>query len=154
MPQSGWRDDVKRLTADEVINLLRRATESANDAQLARWLGIPQTTVSGWRKRHVIPYEACARVAAETGTSMDVLVFGDHLPPTRNPGLIHRDAFRLALWRTQPGDRVHPLVHVLEHTITFYNDLVSAAYERGAEINLEDHVKFELGIYERKSKPG
>ncbi len=77
-----------------VLDILKALTDAKNDAELARRLDVPQSTVSSWRKRDVIPYEACAKIAAETGTSLDWMLFGSG---TRVRGAgIDLDLLRLA----------------------------------------------------------
>jgi hypothetical protein len=63
-------------SAEDVFQRLREATGSESDADLARNLEIAPTTISTWRSRDVVPYEACAKVAIEKGISLDKLIFG------------------------------------------------------------------------------
>lgn len=47
-----------------------------NDHQLAKKVGIAQTTISTWRKRGKVPYEFCVNIAQDYKRSVDWVLFG------------------------------------------------------------------------------
>lgn len=65
------------IDANAVFERLRAAVGAENDNQLANKTGVPQTTISTWRKKNVVPFELCAKVASLYNKSMDHLIFGD-----------------------------------------------------------------------------
>lgn len=144
---------LKPLTTEEVLWRLRVATDSPNDAQLAKHLDIPQSTVSAWKKRGVIPYEACVKVAIERGMSLDVFIFGDILP--RGSGLtpIHNELFEiswnLALKMTDSQD-----INVIkDKAIEVYNSRAKFAEKMRGRIEIEDLIneyKMTDSVYNSK----
>lgn len=139
----------RRLSADQVVDGLRTATQSENDAQLARWLGIPQTTVSGWRKRSVIPYDACARVAEKTGLSLDGLVFGEQRPPQINVGTVHKVLFEWAALRVFESRFTQELEEEISEVIELYNDIMLFS---GGGNNMEWLAEYEKRAQARKAE--
>jgi hypothetical protein len=65
----------KKAQADERIQRLRGIYGAANNAALARELGVKKMTVSSWRKRGV-PDSVCVQVAKDKGVSLDWLLYG------------------------------------------------------------------------------
>lgn len=51
-----------------------------SDAELARVLGIPASTVANWKSRGSVPVAVCLRAAADNNISLDWLVFGVEFP--------------------------------------------------------------------------
>lgn len=52
------------------------ATGSKSDSELARFLGLAQSSVSGFRKRGWLPLEQYIKVAEQTDTPLDWLILG------------------------------------------------------------------------------
>lgn len=57
--------------AIEIIDRLKNTLRAGSDSELARRLGVPQTTVSAWRQRGRIPPGAIARIAVAIGRSVE-----------------------------------------------------------------------------------
>ena len=95
-------------SADEVIERLKAATGSDNDAQLARSLDVPPTTVSTWRKRGVVPYEACVRVALQKNIWLDQLVFGERSFVGLEARLLDTALLRKCVEQMLSFHRIHP----------------------------------------------
>ena len=51
-----------------------------SDAELARVLGIPASTVANWKSRGSVPVAVCLKAAADNNISLDWLVFGVEFP--------------------------------------------------------------------------
>jgi Bacteriophage CI repressor helix-turn-helix domain len=62
--------------ADEVIERMRDALALKSDAALADYLGLPETTVSCWRRRNSIPYPECAELAMRGAARLEWLLTG------------------------------------------------------------------------------
>lgn len=60
-----------------VLERMRIATQSKNDAQLATHLGVARSVVSSWKTRGNIPYAQCGQICEEKGISMDWLLTGE-----------------------------------------------------------------------------
>lgn len=73
------------LNSDEVIERMKKALEITTDIELARMLGVSKTTVSSWRKRNVIPYHECVKVAYYARDYLDWIISGTE--PKGYPGL-------------------------------------------------------------------
>lgn len=102
-----------------VLQRLREATGSDNDAELARRLGISQTTISTWRKRGIVPYEACAKVAIEKGVSLDKLIFGEDRLVALDPELLRKCVDVVFAYHRigpfDPKEFAEQLAHTYEH---------------------------------------
>ncbi len=90
-------NEPKLPSSEDVFQRLREALGSKTDAELARNLDIAPTTISTWRSRNVVPYEACAKVAIEKHMSLDRLVFGVNRPNDSREHRAHTLAIHLAL---------------------------------------------------------
>lgn len=62
---------------EDVLRRLKSVVGAENDHQLARKIGIAQTTVSTWRKRQKIPYEVCTNIARRYNKPLDWMLFGE-----------------------------------------------------------------------------
>ena len=51
-----------------------------SDAELARVLGIPASTVANWKSRGSAPVAVCLKAAADNNISLDWLIFGEEFP--------------------------------------------------------------------------
>lgn len=61
------------------VDVLRRVAElsgARNDSALARALGVSRQTLSSWRQRGNVPFEAAARFALEHDAPLDYLLLG------------------------------------------------------------------------------
>src|SRR5258708_7541594 len=63
-------------TVDDVLARVAGIVGAKNDAALARALKVSPQTLSSWRKRSTVPYEAIARFAADRNISLDHLILG------------------------------------------------------------------------------
>lgn len=63
-------------TLNEVLKRVAILCEAHSDAALARALSVSRQTVSTWRKRGTIPYEAITQFAHEKNVSLDYLLLG------------------------------------------------------------------------------
>ncbi len=122
----------------EIIDRLRFITESKNDAQLAKHLGVAQTTLSAWKTRGVIPYDACVKVAKEKGISLDVIIFGDVLP--RDTGLtpIHKELFEVC-WSLAQA-MTPDLNRAMSSVVDIYNKRVSFLEKLRGRITIEELI--------------
>lgn len=130
----------KPLQIDEVLHRLRLATQSENDAQLARALDIPQTTVSSWKKRGVIPYEACVRVAGERGISLDVLIFGDILPRDTGITPIHPELFDISWNLARAMMAVDDCNLIKSRAVEIYNARASTVERMRGRMTVEEWI--------------
>lgn len=144
--------DFQRPNANQVVDALRTATQSENDAQLARWLDIPQTTVSGWRKRGVIPYDACARVAEKTGVSLDGLIFGHQRSSRLKEGTIHKGLFEWAALRVFEGRYVGDLEEDINDIAEIYNDIMNMTGGSGTVESIGQFSELEKIAQARKAE--
>lgn len=55
---------------------LYEALGVSSDAQLARKLGIPASTISNWRSRGTVPHREALKIAEDEGFSLDWLLLG------------------------------------------------------------------------------
>lgn len=65
-------------SADAVIDRMRQALGPKSDADLARALGVPPSTVATWRHRNSVPYEHCVAIAANRGVNLNWLLLGQN----------------------------------------------------------------------------
>lgn len=65
-----------KLPVSDILDRLRGAYGAATETELARILGVPQTTLSSWKSRHSIPLSVLIFRAAELDISLDWLIFG------------------------------------------------------------------------------
>jgi hypothetical protein len=143
--------------AEEVLERLMLITDSKNDSQLAKWLEISQTTVSSWRSRNVVPYEACVKVAIKTKTSLDVIIFGEAVlnedVPTPIEGRLFETCWRLSEAISSKSDKP-----VRELAVSYYNARAKLFFTLGRfrntynyKIFLKDIEKHDLVMIEEIS---
>ncbi|POZ49867.1 helix-turn-helix domain-containing protein [Methylovulum psychrotolerans] len=59
-----------------VVERLKLLLKVDSDKSLAEELGISTPTVSSWRQRNSIPYEACIEIATKNNVRLDWLIIG------------------------------------------------------------------------------
>ncbi|WP_315368888.1 S24 family peptidase [Kingella oralis] len=58
------------------IDRAKIAIDAKSDSDLARWLGVATSVISGYRRRETVPLEQCIKIAEQTGVSLDWLILG------------------------------------------------------------------------------
>lgn len=64
------------LSLQPILDRLKERLDARNDSELATRLGIRPQLLSSWRKRNMIPWAACARLAWETGIDLHWIIDG------------------------------------------------------------------------------
>jgi hypothetical protein len=118
------------LVASEVIDRMREALLVATDAELSEALGVSKTTVSSWRTRNSVPFEACVRAAAEGITDLLWVLTGREYEtpkPSVHEGEIDFDLLRAAIYSrylvrsSNPGDAAYLAEGDTRFVINQYN---------------------------------
>ena len=79
------------------------ATQSKSDSELARFLGVAQSTIPGYRRRETLPLEQCIKIAERTGVSLDWLILGKgEAKPADVPA---EEQMLLTGWRQLPAEK-------------------------------------------------
>lgn len=65
------------INSDDILSRMRDALGVETDTQLATALDLPRATVSNWRYRNSIPFEACVSLAQSRGISLNWLLLGE-----------------------------------------------------------------------------
>jgi len=77
-------------TSSEIINTVKNRLGIKTDLELAGWLGVAQNTLSGWRSRGTLPYDAVVQAAIRHGISLDYLLLDQSSPlPWRIPEVVY-----------------------------------------------------------------
>lgn len=58
------------------IDRAKIAISAKSDSDLARWLDVATSVISGYRRRETVPLEQCIKIAERTGVSLDWLILG------------------------------------------------------------------------------
>jgi hypothetical protein len=134
-------------SAEDVFQRLREATGSESDADLARNLGIAPTTISTWRSRDVVPYEACAKVAIEKSISLDKLVFGVTRPNDSREARSQKLAVMVALHTAGAfkGD-IATILRNIEYQKSFFMGQVGRLIESGKYTEEEAFASIEADL--------
>ncbi len=93
-------DQAGALPVAEIIERLREAYGAANETDLARAMGVPQSTLSSWKSRGSIPISALLVQAGKLDISLDWLIRGWRTgdePRPGDPGQLDLEALGLAL---------------------------------------------------------
>lgn len=127
------------LPVEEILERLRLVMECDNDSQLARKLNIPQTTVSTWKKRNIVPYEACAKVASEKELSLDIFIFGEPIPIGNGLAPIHKQLYD-ACWRIAAVVSKSKSREIKDIAVEYYNQRVNSMQKLRGSMSIEDLV--------------
>lgn len=96
-----------------------------NDNQLSKLVGIPQTTISGWRSKNRVPFGLCVEVAQRFNTSIDWLLFGrennSYSSVTTNIGSIDIEMFRGCYTQANKIHKLRPALDFLDIVAVIYN---------------------------------
>lgn len=58
------------------IDRAKAAIGIKTDSDLARWLDVSTSVISGYNRRQTVPLEQCTKIAEKTGVSLDWLILG------------------------------------------------------------------------------
>lgn len=134
------------LPVPEILERMRLLMECENDAQLARALEIPQTTISSWKRKDIVPYEACVKIAEIKGVSTDIMFFGEPIPNTSAFSTVNERLFSICYRMAQaittrkriPQD---VLPSEIELAVKLYNSRIQLGGRSRSKRNLEEFVE-------------
>lgn len=79
-----------KISTSTFLDNLKIRLGIKSDLELARWIGVGQSTVSAWRTRGTSPFDAIVRAAMRHGISLDYLLLDQTSPlPWRIPEVIY-----------------------------------------------------------------
>ena len=66
----------KKEDVQAIVQRIKEIVGADSDAELARTLGIPRSTVSNWVTRETVPYEICVELVLGRGLRLEWLILG------------------------------------------------------------------------------
>lgn len=79
------------------------ATQSKTDSELARFLGVAQSAIPGYRRRETLPLEQFIKIAERTGVSLDWLILGKG--EAKAADVPAEEQMLLTGWRQLPAEK-------------------------------------------------
>lgn len=128
------------MDSSEVIERLKQVFDVNKDSELAEALGKHRNFVYALRQRDSVPYDECARVAHETGASLDWLILGRGRKSLSEPAVedssdprVGRliEFFGASTQSFQP-DEIAWMEQQIRRAIPEYDDYLHKAQQEGA----------------------